>query len=295
VRHPTLQKNNNLLLFLQARVVSAIAGNKPRASTTETRFALPPPTEGSASVPLSTNSPNHFLLSLSASDRDLVFPHLKPVSVPRGTIIYKAEDTIQRVYFPHSGIVSLVVGLSTGQFVEAGMLGRNGVIGAGAALDGQIALNSAVGQADGAGTAIEASLLKAAAKESESLRVALVRQEQVLGAQTQQVAACNALHELEERLSRWLLQSRDLLQSDTLPLTQEFLSQMLGVQRSSVTLVARKLQAAGLINYRRGHIHVLDVEGLHDSCCECYAAINAHFHQRIGWSPADLQDQQGVR
>ena len=102
------------------------------------------------------------------------------------------------------------------------MLGRNGVIGAGAALDGQIALNTAIGQADGAGTMIEARLLKKAAKESETLRVALVRQEHALAAQTQQVAACNALHELEERLSRWLLQSRDLLKSDSLPLTQEF-------------------------------------------------------------------------
>ena len=88
--------------------------------------------------------------------------------------------------------------------------------------------------------------------------MALVHHERALTAQTQQVAACNALHELEERLSRWLLQSRHLLQSDTLPLTQEFLSQMLGVQRSSVTMVARKLQEAGLIRYRRGHIHVLD-------------------------------------
>ena len=121
----------------------------------------------------------------------------------------KAEDTIERVYFPHSGIISLIVGLSGGQFVEAGMLGRNGVIGAGAALDGQTALNTAIGRADGAGTMIEAGVLKKAATESETLRVALVRQEHVLAAQTQQVAACNALHELEERLSRWLLQSRD--------------------------------------------------------------------------------------
>lgn len=107
------------------------------------------------------------------------------------------------------------------------------------------------------------------------------------------MAACNALHELEERLSRWLLQSRDLLSSDTLPLTQEFLAQMLGVQRSSVTLVARKLQQAGLINYRRGRIHVLDVEGLQDSCCECYGAINAHFSRMIGWLPG--VDPQSAR
>src|SRR3954453_9715817 len=236
-------------------------------------------------MPFSTNSSNHFLLSLSDTDRDLIFPHLKPVTIPGETIIFKVEDTIERVYFPHSGIISLIVGLSTGQFVEAGMLGRNGVIGAGAALDGQIALNTAIGQADGAGTMIEASVLKRAAEESETLRVALVRQEHVLAAQTQQVAACNALHELEERLSRWLLQSRDLLNSDTLPLTQEFLAQMLGVQRSSVTLVARKLQEVGLIRYHRGHIHVIDVEGLQDSCCECYTAINRHFQRLVGWSP----------
>jgi CRP-like cAMP-binding protein len=152
-------------------------------------------------------------------------------------------------------------------------------------LDGPTALNTAIIQADSAGTMIDATLLKQAAAQSETIRVALVRQEHILAAQTQQVAACNALHELEERLSRWLLQSRDLLMSDTLPLTQEFLSQMLGVQRSSVTLVARKLQEVGLIRYRRGRIQVLDVEGLQDSCCECYKAINRHFHQLVGWSP----------
>ena len=236
-------------------------------------------------MPFTSNSPNHFLASLSADDKKLISSHLKPLHLPHGAIFYKAEGTIERVYFPDAGIVSLIVGVSSGQFVEAGVLGRNGVIGAGAALDGQLAFNTAISQAEGAGTVIDASVLKRLARESEAIRIALVRQEHVLAAQTQQVAACNALHELEERLSRWLLQSRDLLSSDTLPLTQEFLAQMLGVQRSSVTLVARKLQQAGLINYRRGRIHLLDVEGLQDSCCECYGAINAHFSRMIGWLP----------
>src|SRR4051794_22438048 len=142
---------------------------------------------------------------------------------------------------------------------------------------------------------IDVKILKELANKNIGLRMALVHHERALSAQTQQVAACNALHELEERLSRWLLQSRDLVQRDTLPLTQEFLSQMLGVQRSSVTMVARKLQEAGLIRYRRGHIHVLDVEGLQDSSCECYAAINAHFLKLISWSPTDLQSQMAVR
>jgi|KBSSwiStaDraftv2_1062776.scaffolds.fasta_scaffold251468_2 CRP-like cAMP-binding protein len=232
-----------------------------------------------------SDSPNHFLASLSARDSELVRPHLKARQLPQGEVIYSAEDTIEHVYFPDTGVVSLVVGLTSGQFVEAGMLGRNSVVGAAAPLDGSTALNRAIVQVKSAGATADTAVMKRLVKESETLRLALVRNDQMASAQTQQVAACNALHELEERLSRWLLQTRDLVRSDTLPLTQEFLSQMLGVQRSSVTLVARKLQEVGLINYRRGRIHVLDVEGLHESCCECYAAINGHFHRLIGWTP----------
>lgn len=232
-----------------------------------------------------SNSANHFLASLSAEDSARIKPHLHPLELPLGAIFYKAEDKISRLYFPESGVVSLVVGFTNGQFVEAGMFGRNGVIGAGAALDGEVALNQAISQVGGAGLSVEISVIRRLASESASLRLALGRYDQIVSAHVQQVGACNAVHELEERLSRWLLQTRDLIQSDTLPLTQEFLSQMLGVQRSSVTLVARKLQEAGLINYRRGRIHVLDVEGLQDACCECYAAINRHFHRLIGWSP----------
>jgi CRP-like cAMP-binding protein len=231
------------------------------------------------------NSPNHFLASLSSHDSDLLYPHLKALQLRQGAVIYSAEETIEHVYFPHTGVVSLVVGLTSGQFVEAGMIGRQSVVGSAAPLDGAIALNRAIVQVESMGMTAETAVLKRLVKESETLRLGLVRNDQLASAQTQQVAACNALHELEERLSRWLLQARDLLRSDTLPLTQEFLSQMLGVQRSSVTLVARKLQEAGLINYRRGRIHVLDVEGLRDSCCECYGAINTHFQRLIGWSP----------
>jgi CRP-like cAMP-binding protein len=232
------------------------------------------------------------LSSLSAQDQDRLQPHLQHLHLPQGTALFRAEETIPYVYLPQTGIISMIVGISSGQFVEAGMLGRNGVIGPDAALDGPDALNTAIAQVESTGVMIDAGVLKGLARQSEPLRFALVHQGRALSAQTQQVAACNALHELEERLSRWLLQSRDLVQSDTLPLTQEFLSQMLGVQRSSVTMVARKLQAAGLISYRRGHIHVLDADGLQDSSCECYAAINLHFNKLIGWSPTDFRSQQ---
>jgi CRP-like cAMP-binding protein len=230
-------------------------------------------------------SPNHFLASLSAHDRELITPHLHPMELPHEAVFYKAEDMISQLYFPEGGVVSLVVGFANGQFVESGMFGRNGVIGVGAALDGNVALNQATSQVAGAGLAADVNAIRRLVSESPSLRTALARHEQAILAHIQQVGACNAAHELEERLSRWLLQVRDLIKSDTLPLTQEFLSQMLGVQRTSVTIVARKLQDAGLINYRRGRIHVLDVDGLEDSCCECYAAINGHFHRLIGWTP----------
>jgi CRP-like cAMP-binding protein len=200
-------------------------------------------------------------------------------------VLHKAEETIGQIYFPHSGIVSVVVGFSNGQFVEAGMFGRNSVIGAGAALDSPVALNHAVSQVEGSGVAAEVTAVKRLVGQSETLRMAFARHQEMAAAQAQQIAACNALHALEERLSRLLLHVRDLIRSDTLPLTQDFLATMLGVRRTSVTVVARNLQAARLINYRRGHIHVLDVEGFQDSCCECYGAINNHFRTLIGWTP----------
>jgi CRP-like cAMP-binding protein len=232
------------------------------------------------------NAGNHFLASLSSQDNELLQAHLHhPKQLSTGTVIYDVDDTIPRVIFPYNGIISVVVALSGGQYIEAGMLGRNSVVGVGAALDGPTAFNRAIVQGDGTATAIDAAVLKRLADQSKTLRHSLVQHNHAAQAQTQQVAACNALHGLDERLCRWLLQSRDLLRSDILPLTQEFLSQMLGVQRSSVTMVARRLQEAGLISYRRGRIHVLDVEALQDACCECYQAINAHYSRLLDWSP----------
>jgi CRP-like cAMP-binding protein len=134
---------------------------------------------GERRLPL-TNSPNHFLLSLSAQDRDLIQPHLTPLHLPRGAALFRADESIPYVYFPHNGIISMIVGVSSGQFVEAGMLGRNGVIGPGAALDGPDALNTAIAQAESAGSMIEPHVLKGLASESETLRMALVHQQHAL-------------------------------------------------------------------------------------------------------------------
>jgi CRP-like cAMP-binding protein len=236
-------------------------------------------------VSILSNSPNHFLRSLSLHDAKLLQPLLTLVELPSGTVLYKANDTITRVYFPYTGIVSYVVGVTSGELVETGLIGRNSVVGAGIPLDGTTAVNEAIVQVVMTGAAVEVGLLKQKAASSNTLREWFARHEEMMLAQVQQVAACNVLHSLEERLSRWLLQARDLLNADAVPLTQDFLSQMLGVHRSSLTLVARRLQEAGLIDYHRGNIQVRDVEALKDVSCECYDAINAHFIRLVGWSP----------
>jgi CRP-like cAMP-binding protein len=238
-------------------------------------------------VASATNLPNHFLASLSADDADLLRPHLRQDDLTLRQILFRPEEQVHRVYFPTAGIISLVVGLSDGHWVEAGMVGRNGVVGGGSALDGRLAINQAIVQGNGSSLTIDTGVLSKLVSASDTLRAALMRHELASYAMTQQVAACNARHELDERLCRWLMQSRDLLGSDTLPLTQEFLAQMLGVHRTSVTLVARTLQESGLITYRRGHIQVLDAVHLQEASCECYGVINHHFERLIGWRPSE--------
>jgi CRP-like cAMP-binding protein len=231
------------------------------------------------------NSPNRLLASLVPADFDLLRPHLKPTELKNETILYEAGDPVDRVYFPHSGIISLVVELSGGQGIEAAMIGRDSMLGASAALDGQISLNKAIVQLPGAGETLDVVRFREVAEQSPALRTTLLRHEQVLFAQAQQSAACNASHTVEARLARWLLRSRDLSGSDTLALTQEFLADMLGVRRSSVSPVAVTLQRAGLIRYSRGHIEILDLEGLRNASCECYGTVKAHYDRLLNHHP----------
>ncbi|GLQ83089.1 hypothetical protein GCM10007881_66120 [Mesorhizobium huakuii] len=151
------------------------------------------------------------------------------------------------------------------------MVGSDDLFGAFAALDGRISLNTAVIQLSGSASVLETSGLRAAADQSAPFRALLMRHEQVIFAQALQSAACNASHTVQARLSRWLLRARDLSGSDTLSFTQEFLAQMLGTQRNSVSIVANTLQHAGLIRYHRGHIEITNVMlrrgGIHRRCC----------------------------
>jgi len=232
-----------------------------------------------------SNVGNHFLSQLPVQDREVLQRHLRHVELEQGKVLHRAGEIVEKIYFPYQGVVSYVVGMSDGRFVEAGMFGRNSVVSPGPALDGRITINQANVQSSGSAMVADIAVVKRLASESEAVRKSLAAHEQMMTAHCQQVAACNALHELEARLSRWLLQVSDLLRSDSLPLTQEFMSQMLGVTRSSVTMTAKRLQQAGLISYNRGMVRIVDREGLLDTCCECYGAINAHIHRLSGWSP----------
>jgi hypothetical protein len=153
------------------------------------------------------------------------------------------------------------------------MVGRDGAFGAAPALDGPISPNTAVVQMAGKASTLDAPLLQIAAEHSASFRAALIRYEQVIHAQALQSAACNASHDVQSRLSRWLLRARDLSGRDTLAFSQEFLAQMLGRHRNSVSLVANSLQQAGLIRYSRGQIEITDLEGLVKRSCECYGTL----------------------
>jgi CRP-like cAMP-binding protein len=216
---------------------------------------------------------NRFLATLPPHDFSLLAPHLRTIPLERGAMLYDAGEEIEHVYFPHSGMVSLVAVMQNGATVETATIGRAGVIGASAGLGARSTIARAIVQLPGTAAWISASQFHTAAAQSPALRDLIVRHNDVLLAQVQQSVACNALHGLEARLCRWLLQTHDCIDGNVIPLTQEFLGQMLGVRRTTVTIAARLLQSAGLIRYRRGHIQILDRAALEDIACECYAVV----------------------
>jgi CRP-like cAMP-binding protein len=225
----------------------------------------------------------NFLLSLiSPSDLKYLEPHLKPARFEQHHVLFEADEPIRHVYFPTSAVVSLVTALSTGETIEVAMTGCDGVVGASAALDGKVALSRGIIQLGGEIVVCDIEALKSTALESPQLLSLLIRHEQTVYAQAQQSAACFATHQVVARLSRWLLRARDLSGSDTLSFTQEYLAEMLGVRRTSVTVVAHTLQAAGLIKYSRGRIQILDTDGLQDCACECYGTVKAQYARLLG-------------
>jgi len=225
---------------------------------------------------------NILLGQLSQDDFNRLEPYLKITPFKQHTVLFEAEQQIEHVYFPTGAVVSLVVALGSGELVEAAMVGADGVVGASAALDGRISLSRGIIQLGGDIAVCSIGGLKSAALQSPQLLALLIRHEQTVYAQAQQSAACFATHHIHARLCRWLLRARDLSGSDTLNFTQEYLAEMLGVRRTSVTVVAHTLQAAGMIKYQRGKIQILDREALQDGACECYETVKRHYARLLG-------------
>lgn len=225
---------------------------------------------------------NALLASLSSSDAAALQPHLKATHLQQKTVLFEAGDIINSVYFPVSAVVSLVVTLATGETTEAAMVGKDGAIGIASALDGKIAMSRAIVQLSGDAMVCDPAAFRGTALQSETLISTIMRHEQTLFAQAQQSTACMANHEIDARLCRWLLRARDLSGSDHLAFTQEFLAEMLGVRRTSVTTVARTLQEAGMIKYSRGKIEIRDVDGLREGACECYETVKEQNRQLLG-------------
>jgi len=228
----------------------------------------------------------NLLLSLfSPSDLKRLESHLKPARFEQHYVLFEADEEISHVYFPTSAVVSLVVTLSSGDMIEAAMVGNDGVVGASAALDGKIAPSRGIIQLGGEIVVCDIDALKSIALQSPKMLALLIRHEQAVFAQAQQSAACFATHRVEARLCRWLLRARDLSGSDKLTFTQEYLAEMLGVRRTSVTAVAHTLQEAGLIKYARGKIQIMNAKELQESACECYASVKAHYQKLLGPFP----------
>jgi len=218
---------------------------------------------------------NRLLAALPASDYSLLEAHLKEVPLEVGAVLQDPGERIQYVYFPLSGMISLLSVMRDGKAVETIALGREGALGGSFGVGSSYAFARAVVQIGGSAARISATHFLSVFRESERLRDVMARYEEARFLQTQQAAACNALHGAEARLSRWLLQTSDIIGGGVVPLTQEHLSQMLGVRRTTVTAIARELQRAGFIHYTRGRIEIPDREKLRKFACECYDVLRS--------------------
>lgn len=216
---------------------------------------------------------NRLLALLPSADSERLAQATKVVSLEQGLVLNEPGDEPNRVYFPHTGMISLLAVMSDGKAVETATVGREGVVGAMAGLGPHTITTRAVVQVPLVASTIPVGPFRAAVRASQAVRDMILSYNDVHLGQVQITAACNALHPIQKRLARWILQTRDRIDTDLVPLTQELLSEMLGVRRSSVSVIARKLQTSGLIRYSRGAIDIVNRAALEAASCECYELI----------------------
>jgi CRP-like cAMP-binding protein len=216
---------------------------------------------------------NHLLAALPEADYQRLLAHLEPVTLPLGLVVFESGSKLRHLYFPASGIVSLLYATENGSSTEIAVIGNEGVVGIALFMGGESTPSRAVVQSAGHGYRLKASVLKTEFELGGPLQQLLLRYTQALIAQMTQTAVCNRHHSVDQQLCRWLLLSLDRLPSNELAMTQELIANMLGVRREGVTVAAGTLQEAGLIKYSRGHITILDRPKLERRVCECYAVV----------------------
>jgi CRP-like cAMP-binding protein len=232
-----------------------------------------------------SRSQNRLLSALSSEDFQNLAPHLTPIDLEKGRLLYDPGDSITIVYFPVEGVVSLMTLMESGDAIESATIGREGALGLQAAIGPRESLSRAIVQVPGRALRVSAGLLQDLWRRSPSLRDLVDRHNQVVYGHAIQSVACNALHSVEARFCRWLLACHDRIDSGSIQLTQEFLADMLGVQRTTVTAVAQTLQNRGLIAYRRGVVDILDRQGLEAAACECYRTVQRTYERLFGRQP----------
>jgi CRP-like cAMP-binding protein len=216
---------------------------------------------------------NDILLALPRAESEVVFPKLEFMRLKLHQVLHEAGETLRSAYFCNSGMFSVLNVMPDGKSVEVGLIGKEGFSGTPLVAGFRTSHTRTVVQADATAFRMDADALRAALRECPKLERQLNRHAQLLAVQVTQIAACNRLHEVNERLARWLLMTQDRVGSHDLPLTQEFLAQMLGTRRSSVTVSAGALQKAGLIAYTRGNVTILNRHNLEETACDCYGLL----------------------
>ena len=225
---------------------------------------------------------NQILTALPISEYKRLRDHLKPVNLISGEILLEPNEPIEKIYFPQRAMISLVSIMMDGSTTEIGLVGNEGMIGLPAILGGESTTSRTIVQISGTALEISADVVRKEFQRGEKLYELLLLYTQALLTQVSQSAACNRQHNIEERLARWLLSVQDCIMQDELPLTQEFIANMLGTRRSGVTVAAGILQQAGIIRYSRGRITILDQEKLEDAACECYQLVQNEFIRLLG-------------
>jgi CRP-like cAMP-binding protein len=225
--------------------------------------------------------PNRILAALPANEYQRLLPHLKQIELPQGEILYSPGDLIEYVYFPSSGIISLVTLLKDGASVEVGVVGKEGMCGISVVLGDNRAPSQAIVQIGNGGVRLKANILSEELKRGGELRNLLQRFILVCLQRSSQAAACNRNHHVGERLAFWLLTCHDSIGHNRLKLTQDFIAEMLGTRRAGVSEAAMTLQSLGLIQYSRGNINIVDRAGLEEFSCECYRAVRQEFDRLL--------------